>query len=140
MTEINIKALLPQKEPFLFLDQLLSADSDEITGIKLYDEFFPYYLTYPPDQQIVPGAILIESLVQCGGAGITKLAIAGQALWGLTALDKVRLSGLVRPNSTVKMVVNNLKLSNKIIRQTGVSYCDGRVILKATWSCLRIKI
>ena len=137
MTDMDIKLLLPQREPFLFVDRLLSTDQNKIIGVKTYDSRFPYYLVCLSGQRTVPGTILVESLVQCGGAGIAQAA--GKDLWGLTALNKVRLRGSVRPDSTVIMAVKSLTLSSKIIRQSGVSYCEGKIILEATWSCLRFR-
>ena len=39
--EANIQALLPQREPFLFVSELLYADKDEIIGTMTYGEAFP---------------------------------------------------------------------------------------------------
>jgi 3-hydroxyacyl-[acyl-carrier-protein] dehydratase len=139
MRKVDIKTLLPQREPFLFVDELLSAGMDEIVGMMKYDETFPYYLSCSRQRKIVPGVILIESLVQCGGAGVTKLGIIEKALWGLASLEKVQFHGVVELNSTVKMVVKNLKISNRILKQTGVSFCEGETILEATWFCLQFK-
>jgi 3-hydroxyacyl-[acyl-carrier-protein] dehydratase len=137
MRKADIESLLPQREPFLFVDELLSADRNEIIGMMTYDETFLYYRDCSPQLRIVPGTILIESLVQCGGAGATKLGAAENALWGLASLEAVRFFCVVEPNSTVRMVVQNLKLSNRLIKQTGISFCEDKAILKATWFCLR---
>ncbi|MDF2502442.1 MAG: Beta-hydroxyacyl-(acyl-carrier-protein) dehydratase FabA/FabZ [Anaerosporomusa subterranea] len=139
MRKVDIESLLPQREPFLFVDELLSAGMDEIVGMMKYDETFPYYLSCSRQRKIVPGVILIESLVQCGGAGVTHLGITEKALWGLASLEKVQFRGVVEPNTTVKMVVKNLKISNKVLKQTGVSLREGEAILQATWFCLRFK-
>lgn len=138
MRKADIKELLPQRDPFLFVDELLSADMNEIIGLMTYDDTFLYYRDCSPQLRIVPGTILIESLVQCGGAGVTKLGITEKALWGLASLERVQFFGVVEPNSTVRMVVQNVKLSNRLIKQTGVSFCEDKAILKATWFCLRL--
>jgi len=133
MQKTDIKALLPQREPFLFVDELLSAGMDEIVGMMKYDESFPYYLDCSPHQKIVPGVILIESLVQCGGAGVTKLGIIEKALWGLASLEKVRFHGVVEANSTVKVVVKNLKNARWSLKHEGVSSIEGKIIHGPTW-------
>ena len=121
----------------MFVDELLFADKGEIIGVKTYDESFPYYLTCSQQRKIVPSVILIESLVQCGGAGVTKLGIVEKGLWGLASIEKAQFRDVVEPNATVRMVVKNLKISTKILKQTGVSFCAERAILKASWFCLR---
>lgn len=133
-----IERLLPQRYPFLFVDEILSATKDEIIGIKTYDSSFFFYQEYIPGQKAVPSVILIESLVQCGGAGVTLLGIFEKASWGLASLDKVQFLGCIEANATVKMVVKTLKVSNKLLKQTGTAFCDGHIILEATWLCLRL--
>lgn len=133
-----IKALLPQREPFLFVDELVSVAKDEIVGIKTYSESFPYYLNCSDQIKLVPGVILIESLVQCGGAGATQQGIAGKMLWGLASIEKARFYDTVELGNTVKMVVKNLRINNRILKQSGVSVCSERVILRANWFCVRL--
>jgi len=139
MRSHEIELLLPQRDPFLFVDELIAASTSEITGTMTYDQNFPFYQEHRPKQMIVPVVLLIESLVQCGGAGVNKLGITDRALWALASLEKVRILGVVEPDSTVTMVVQNEKLSGRMIKQSGESFCNGRSILKATWFCLRLK-
>lgn len=133
----DIYALLPQRPPFLFVDALLLADRQQIIGVKTYDEFFPFYQGC--QQQTVPDTILIESMVQCGGAGLTQMGLTENIHWGLAAVERARFRGSVKPNATVKMIVRNLKISQKILKQTGIGFCEDKAIVKATWFCLRLR-
>ncbi len=135
---MNIEELLPQRHPFLFVDEILSADCDETVGTQTYDNFFPFYQADFSGSKIVPGVILLESMVQCGGAGVTKAGIFPRASWGLASLEKVQFFHIVTYKSTVKMVVKNLKVSNKMLKQTGIAFCNDHKILEATWLCLRL--
>ncbi len=135
----DIKTLVPQRDPFLFVDEIISANMEEIVGIKTYDKSFLFCEGHFPERKIVPGVILIESIVQCGGAGVTKLGIFENVLWGLASIDHVQFWGIIEPGTTIKMVVKNLKLSNKVLKQTGTAFCEEKAILEATWLCLRLK-
>jgi len=135
----SIETLLPQRDPFLFVDEIISATTDEIIGSKTYDNSFLYYQGHYPDEKIVPNVILIESMVQCGGAGVTKMGLFEKVLWGLASIEHVRFFHCVECCSTVKIIVKTIKISNKILKQTGTSFCGGHVILEATWLCLRFK-
>jgi len=134
-----IETLLPQRYPFLFVDEIIAATIDEIIGNKTYDNSFLYYQKYFPDQEIVPNVILIESIVQCGGAGVSQIGIFEKVLWVLAALESVQFFGCIKSNSTVRMVVKTLKISNKLLKQSGTAFCGGHAILEATWLCLRLK-
>jgi 3-hydroxyacyl-[acyl-carrier-protein] dehydratase len=136
MTDIEI--LLPQRYPFLFVDELISADRNEIIGTKIYDTSFLFFLEHLPNQKIIPNTILIESIVQCGGAGINQIDLFEKFLWGLASIESAHFFGIVEANTLVKMIVQNLKVSNKIIKQSGTAFCKEKKILEATWMCLRL--
>ena len=134
----KIEELLPQRYPFLFLDEIEWATKAEIKGRKTYDSTFLFYQEQNGTKKIVPNLILIESLVQCGGAGVTQIGILEKGFWGVATLEDVKFYGSVELDSTVSMLVKTLKVSNKILKQTGTALCNGHVILEATWLCLRL--
>jgi len=136
MTDIEI--LLPQRYPFLFVDEIISADRNEIIGTKIYDTSFLFFQEYFSNRKIVPNTILLESIVQCGGAGVNQIGLFEKSLWGIASIEKVHFLNVVEPNTLVKMIVRNLKVSNKIIKQTGIAFCEEKAILEATWMCLRL--
>lgn len=136
----SIETLLPQRYPFLFVNEIISATMDEIIGIQTYDNFFLYYQGHFPDKKTVPNVILLESMVQCGGAGVTQLDIFEKVLWVLASVENVQFLGSVQSNSTVRMVVKTIKISDKILKQTGTASCQDQVILEATWLCLKMNL
>jgi 3-hydroxyacyl-[acyl-carrier-protein] dehydratase len=134
----DIDTLIPHRDPFQFVDEILSAEEDEIVGVKTYDD--PFFMQgHFPERKIVPGVILIESMAQCGGAGINKIGIVGDALWGLASLEEAHFLSIVDFGKTVKMVIKNLKISNRGIKQSGTAFCDGKIVVTATWVCARLK-
>jgi len=134
---ILIETLLPQRYPFLFVDEILSATKDEIIGIKTYDNTFLFYQEQGV-KKTVPHLLLIESLVQCGGAGVTQMGILDKSSWGLASLENVHLGAYVACGSTIKMIVKTLKVSSTILKQTGTAFCEKNVIAEATWLCLKL--
>lgn len=135
----KIENLLPQREPFLFLDEIIFADPGEIIGVKEYDDTFPYYRDVALAGKAVPGVILLESLIQCGGGGTALLGRFKKILWGLAAVEKVSFSGTVTWGNTVTMTVKNLKVSRRILKQTGTASVDGKTVLTATWLCVKLE-
>jgi 3-hydroxyacyl-[acyl-carrier-protein] dehydratase len=135
---MGIETLIPQRYPFLFVDKLLAVSQEEIVGIKAYTNDFLFYQELLPGEKVVPPAILIESIIQCGGAGVTKLGIFPRARWGLAALDSIRICDWVKLNMTTKMIIKNRKVSNKVLKQSGIVYCNEKKILEAAWLCLRL--
>ena len=109
--------LLPHREPFLFVDELISADEKGALGRYTYtmerNDFFRGHFPFFP---VVPGVVLVESMCQVAGAAIVarKLLPEGKAAFLLGSIDKVRFRHPVRPGDTLYTVVNNIKVLSKM--------------------------
>ena len=133
----NIENLIPHRKPFLFVDRLEKSDEEGVTGYKNFtaEEFF--FKGHFPEYPVVPGVLLVEAMAQCGGAGIRERGIlADDSLFFLATVDKVKLRRQVRPNEEVKMVIENVRISSKMIKQKGKSYVNGELAAEAEWLCL----
>ena len=69
----EVESLIPHRPPFLYLDRILTATEFEIIGIKTFSDSDQFLRGSFPEFDFVPGMVLIESMAQCGGAGIKKL-------------------------------------------------------------------
>lgn len=134
----DIKSLLPQREPFLFIDALLSVSLSQIVGVKKYARDF-LFCQELDGRLMVPGTILVEGLIQCGGAGLAWMGLTGGALWGLAVLERVRWRSVVEPPAVVTMKVSTLKITNKMLRQTGTGFCGNQPCFSATWCCVKFR-
>ncbi len=133
----EIETLLPHREPFLFVDEIISASKEEIVGVKIFNNTDYLLQGSFPDSDFVPGIILIESMAQCGGAGVRKLGII-KHLFALATIEGANFFNKVAFKKTVTMVIKNVKLSERMIKQSGVAYVDDEPVAEATWICFRI--
>ena len=62
----NIIAQLPYSKPFLFVDELLHADENGISGTYTFDENLDFYKGHFKDNPVTPGVILTETMAQIG--------------------------------------------------------------------------
>lgn len=62
----DIIAQLPYSKPFLFVDELLQADENGITGTYTYHEDLDFYKGHFKDNPVTPGVILTETMTQIG--------------------------------------------------------------------------
>jgi len=133
----EIEKLLPHREPFLFVDEIVQADEKKIIAKHVFTEkefFFPGHF---PEYPVVPGVILIETMAQSGGAGLRKTGVLGDgALFFLASVDKVKFRRQVRPGDEVRSEVENLRVSAKMIKQSGKAYVGDELAAEAEWMCL----
>jgi 3-hydroxyacyl-[acyl-carrier-protein] dehydratase len=133
----EIEALLPHRAPFLFVDEILTADKEEIIARHVFTEKEFFFQGHFPQYPVVPGVILIETMAQSGGAGLRKLGILGdQALFFLATVDKVKFRRQVRPGDEVRSEIKNLRVSERMIKQSGRAFVGEELAAEAEWMCL----
>lgn len=134
----EIESLIPHRKPFLFVDYVEISNDNEIIGYKTYDDSFEYFRAQLPDGKVVPATILVESLAQCGGAGLRKIYPGDNGTLVLGSIETAKFFAEVKEDQTVKMVVKNIRVGSKIIKQSGVSYVNNKPVVEATWICSKI--
>ncbi len=132
----EIENLLPHRDPFLFVDEIVQADDTTIVGRRTFasDSFFDGHF---PGYPVVPGVVLIETMAQVGGAGVRKTGVIGdEKLFFLAAVEKAKFRRQVRPGETVRVEVSNLRASARMLKQSGVAYVGDEVAAEAQWMCI----
>lgn len=133
----EIEELLPHRNPFLFIEEIVEATAEGSVGRYHFKENEFFFAGHFPHYPIVPGVILIELMAQCGGAGVNKMGYYKKdTLFVLASVEKAKFRQEVFPNSEVKVVVKNLRTSKLMIKQSGVVYVGEDVAAEATWLCV----
>ncbi|HKK49777.1 MAG TPA: 3-hydroxyacyl-ACP dehydratase FabZ [Alkalispirochaeta sp.] len=133
---MNITSLLPHRSPFLFVDHIESASADQIVGSRTFPADEPFFSGHFPEYPVVPGVILVESMAQCGGAGIRQLGTLGEKLFFLASVNNVKFRRQVRPGETVHMEIENLRITPNMLKQKGRASVEGELACEAEWMCL----
>ena len=143
----EILTLLPQQEPFRFVDDILEVDEDHIVASYRFRPESDFYKGHFPGNPVTPGVILLESLAQVGvvALGIYLFALE-EGLRGVT--DKIALfvdadvefSGMVLPGE--KVIISGKKVffrRNKLRTEAMMTTEDGSLVCSGTISGLRIQ-
>lgn len=137
MVTDNIESLLPHRKPFLFVDSIDSFDENGcVCTRKFTDEDF-FFKGHFPEYPVVPGVILIETMAQGGGAALSyQKMFAEGSLFFLATVNNVKFRHQVRPGDTVRMEIQNVRVSAKMVRQAGKAYVGDTLCAEAEWMCL----
>ncbi|MBZ4035539.1 beta-hydroxyacyl-ACP dehydratase [Flavobacterium sp. 17A] len=134
----KIEDLIPHRAPFLFVDEIISYTAETIIGLKTFTQEDAWLQGSFPDFNFVPGTILIEAMAQCGGAGVKLLGLA-EGVFGLVSLDNIEFFAGVEFEKLVKFLVKNIRISEKIIKQSGEAFSDDKLIVKGEWLCVKLQ-
>jgi 3-hydroxyacyl-[acyl-carrier-protein] dehydratase len=132
----DIQELLPHRDPFLYVDRIEKYDDKEIIGYRLFSEKEYFFKGHFPNYAVVPGVILIETMAQCGGAGVKASGVLGDKLFFLASVEKAKFRRQVRPGEEVKLIIDNLRISPRMIRQGGKAMVGDEIAAEAEWLCL----
>ncbi len=128
--------LLPHRKPFLFVDKLLYADQKRYQGEVTFGADMWFFKGHFPDYPVVPGVILIESLAQCGGAGLVASGIVRNGLFFLIGVDGAKFRRQVRPGDKLRMEIENTKVSSRMVVQKGRAYVGDELAAEAEFRCV----
>jgi 3-hydroxyacyl-[acyl-carrier-protein] dehydratase len=101
----EIEAILPHREPFLFLDEVVELHSGTRVVARKHVRDDEWFLRgHFPGHPIVPGVIMVEALAQCGGVVVLSEEENRGKLVLFGGIDGVRFKRVVRPGETLELV------------------------------------
>lgn len=131
--------LLPHREPFLFVDRLLSADDTGALGEYTYTlEKNDFFRGHFPDFPIVPGVILIESMAQVAGAAIVARGQLekDKASFILARVNDVKFLHPVRPGDRLVTVVKNIRIRKPLASIELKGYVGDELACECSAKCM----
>ena len=132
----EVLELLPQQEPFRFVDEILEVDQDHIVARYRFREDADFYRGHFPGDPITPGVILLESLAQVGvvalGIYIYALEYGREGVKRRIALftdASIDFSGIVRPGERVTVSAQKTFFRRgKLRSEASMALDDGTVV------------
>ena len=127
----GIKNIIPQREPFLMIDEVEEyVPGESATAYKHVREDEYYFKGHFPGNPIMPGVLIVESLAQTGAVAILSMEEnkGRNALFG--GIDKIRFKKQVVPGDTLKLEVKIIKRKGPIGIGEAIATVDGKVAAK----------
>lgn len=131
------KELIPQREPFLFVDQVVERDEKRVLTtykVKGSEDFFKGHF---PGNPVMPGVLLQEALFQSGAC---LLAGKGDSsgLGVVTRVDNVKFRNMVKPNDELLMEVTLEEVIGNAYMMKGRTRVNGKVVVALDFTCAKV--
>ncbi len=135
---------IPQREPFRFVDEILTLDEDRVVGAYTWPPSADFYRGHFPGNPVTPGVLLLECMAQCS---VVPMAIhlrnlaggAGEAtpLFTDAAVD---FTGLVAPGTRVEVEAEKVYYRRGKLRvEARMRDAEGRIVCSGTLSGMEVR-
>lgn len=128
----QIKAIIPHREPFLLIDEVIELEPGKRCVAKTYikeDAF--WFAGHFPGNPVTPGVLMVEMLAQTGAVCAGSLP-GNEGKTALFArLDKTKFKRMVRPGDELTLEIEMIKLRGAVGVGKGVATVDGEVAVSA---------
>ena len=143
----EVLELLPQQEPFRFVDEILEVDENHIVARYRFRPEADFYSGHFPGDPITPGVILVESLAQVGvvalGIYLYALEFGREGVTERVALftdASIDFSGIVKPDEQVTISAKKVFFRRgKLRTEASMALDDGTVVCSGTISGLGVE-
>ena len=134
---------IPHRYPFLLVDRIAEIHGDEkIVGIKNVSINEPFFQGHFPNRPVMPGVLICEAMAQVGAifARNARGGMAGDKVFVLTGLDKVKFKRPVEPGDQLRLELTCLKRRGTFWKMQGVASVDGKLVVQAEISAMEIEM
>ncbi len=145
LTPKQVLDLIPQQDPFRFIDDIIELDDEHIVGTYRFRPESDFYRGHFPGNPVTPGVILVESLAQVGivALGIFLLAQESEAdtakLTTLFTDTNVEFTGIVSPGDRVTITAEKVFFRRRKLRSKAeMKLDDGTLVCSGTVSGMGI--
>ena len=136
----EIKRLIPHREPFLLIDELINIEKlNKATGIKQFTIDEKFFDGHFPGHPVVPGVLLIEMMAQTAAA-LIAFSLRDETFNKIVYLMNVENSKFrkpVFPNEKIMANVKALRSKGRVWRFEGESFNEnGDTVCSSKWSAM----
>jgi 3-hydroxyacyl-[acyl-carrier-protein] dehydratase len=129
----EIEAIIPHRDPFLFLDEVLELEAGRRVvarkSVRGDEWFFPGHF---PGRPILPGVIMVEALAQAGAVAVLAEEENRGKLALFAGIDDVRFKRIVRPGDELTLTCEIESVRGPVGRGRASATVDGELAVRGT--------
>ncbi len=136
MTRDDIQQLIPHRDPFLWLDEIVELTESRIHARKFLSPDLPVFSGHYPNFPVFPGVLQLEAAMQAGAVLIAKTAtMAPGKVPVATRINNVQFRRMVRPGETLDIEVELTERMANAFFLTGKVSVGGQVSVRLEFAC-----
>ena len=131
--------MIPHRYPFLMVDKVIDVVAGEsAVGIKNVTVNEPHFQGHFPDQPVMPGVAIVESMAQSAAllVNYTEDLIDKPINIYLLGVDEARFRRMVVPGDVLELRMNVLRRRGKVWRFQGKAYVGENLAAEAVITAL----
>lgn len=136
MTRDDIQQLIPHRDPFLWLDEVVELTETRIHARKTLSPDLPVFSGHYPNFPVFPGVLQLEAAMQAGAVLIAKTTtMAPGKVPVATRINNVQFRRMVRPGEMLDIEVELTERMSNAFFLTGKVSVGGQVSVRLEFAC-----
>jgi len=129
----EIEEVLPHREPFLLVDEVIEVvPMQRIVALKNVRASEPYFAGHFPGAPVMPGVLIIEALAQAGALLLFReVPDREKKLVFFAGIDECRFRAPVFPGDTLRLELDVLAWRNTRSKMLGKAYVGEKLVAEA---------
>lgn len=132
--DINaIQRILPHRYPFLLVDKIIHLELDKkVIGVKSVTVNEPFFQGHFPEQPIMPGVLIIESMAQTGGVLLlNSFPNPEEKLVLFMQINNAKFRKPVYPGDQLYLEIELTNKKSKVVMMSGKAYVNEVLVAEA---------
>jgi len=131
----KILEIMPHRYPFLLIDKVEIISENEVIGTKNVTFNEPFFQGHFPSDPIMPGVLIVESMVQAGGfLLLNKFENPKDSNVYFTTINKAKFRIPVRPGDVLKHKVKLTAFRSNFCKLEGKSYVEEQMVAEGSFA------